>query len=35
MKLIVEAPVTAGLLRSERDENTLVACLVVRERFRP
>lgn len=33
MKLIVDAPVTAGLLRSERDENTLVACLVVRERF--
>ena len=33
MKLIVEAPVAAGLLRSERSETIMVACLVVRERF--
>ena len=33
MRLLVEAPVCAGLLRTERDDDILLAALVVRKRF--
>ena len=33
MRLIVEAPVSAGLLRTDRDDDVMLAALVVRKRF--